>query len=92
MRLLRGTDLLGSADQGLHVVADLVRDHVGLREVAGRAEALRQVIEEGRVEVHPLIERTVERTHGGLAHAAGGFDRPAEQHELRLDVLQAVFR
>ena len=30
---------LGDAEEVLHVVADLVRDHVGLREVAGRAEA-----------------------------------------------------
>ena len=32
-------DLAGDAEQVLHVVADLVRDHVGLREVARRAQA-----------------------------------------------------
>ena len=38
--LLHAADLLGRADQVLHVMAHLVRDHVGLREIAWRAEAL----------------------------------------------------
>ena len=33
-----GIHLFGHAGHGLHVVADFVRDHVGLREVAGRAK------------------------------------------------------
>ena len=36
-RLLQlGLHLVGDAEQLLHVMADLVRDHVGLGEVAGR--------------------------------------------------------
>ena len=40
--------LLRQAEQVLHVVADLVRDHVGAREVARRAEALLELLEERR--------------------------------------------
>ena len=39
------------AEQVLDVVADLVRDHVGLREVAGRAEALCSSRHEREVDV-----------------------------------------
>jgi hypothetical protein len=32
-------------------MADFVRDHISLREIAGRAEPARQLVEEGRVEI-----------------------------------------
>ena len=35
-------------------MADLMRNHIGLGEVAGRAEALRQLVEEGGVEIDLL--------------------------------------
>ena len=56
----------------LDVMADLMGDDIGLGEVAGRAEALRQLVEEGRVDVDLLVGRAVERPHRRLAHAAGG--------------------
>src|SRR5262249_4596102 len=64
------------AEQVLHVVADLVRDHVGLREPAGlaadvaTAKARRNLIEEGGIEVDLLIGRAIERAHGALRHPA----------------------
>ena len=42
------------AEQVLHVVADLVRDHVRLREIARRAEAPLELVEEGQVEIDLL--------------------------------------
>ena len=47
--------------QRLHVMAELVRDDVGLGEVTGCAEALTQLVEEPEVQIDVLITRTVER-------------------------------
>src|SRR5262245_40475153 len=73
LRLLRlGQD----AEQVLHVVADLVCDHVGLRELAGfaadvaAAEARRDLIEERGVEIDLLVHRTIERPHRALRDPA----------------------
>ena len=69
--LLRLVHLLRDAEQRLHVMADLVGDHVGLREVAGRAEAIAQVAVEVEIDVDLLVGRAVERTHRRLRRAAG---------------------
>ena len=42
------------AQQVLHVMADLVRDHIGIGEVAAAAHAGLHVLKEQRVEVHLL--------------------------------------
>jgi hypothetical protein len=61
-----------NAELILHVVTDLMRNHIGLRELAGlatditTAEASLQVLEEARVEIDLLVVRTIERPHGGL--------------------------
>ncbi len=52
---------LRQAEQRLQVVADLVRDDVGLGEVAGGAELLVEFAEEAEVDVELLIGGTVER-------------------------------
>ncbi len=76
-------DLGGDAQQPLHMVADLVRDHVGLRKVARRTEPPGQRVEETQVDVDLLVGRAVERAHRRLALAAGGARRAAEQHQPR---------
>ena len=43
------------AEEVLHVVADLVRDHVGLGEVAGRAELALELVVEGEVDIELLV-------------------------------------
>src|SRR5579875_2499186 len=73
----------------LHVVADLVRDHVGAREVAVGTETRRQFPEEIEIEVHALVTRAVERPHRGRRAAAGGADLAVEQHQPGIDVLLA---
>ncbi len=73
LRLLR---LRQDAEQVLHVVADLVRDHIGLREQARlaagitAAEAGGDLVEERGVEIDLLVDRAVERPHRALRRAA----------------------
>jgi hypothetical protein len=71
------------AQQVLHVVAHLVRDDVGLREVARRAESLRQLLEEAKVEVDLLITRAIERARRRLGGAARGVHDVAKQYDPR---------
>ena len=42
-------------------MAELVGEHVGLREVAGRAEPAMQLVEEAEIEIDLPVRRTVER-------------------------------
>src|SRR6185437_8924718 len=68
-----GLQLLGlpqRAGEILHMVANLVRNDIGLREVARRLEALRKLVEELRVEIDLLVGRAVERPHCRLSSAA----------------------
>src|SRR5579864_2222292 len=51
-------------------MADLVRDHIGLRKVTRCLEAPRELVEEFRVEIDLLVGRTVERTHRRLGCTA----------------------
>jgi hypothetical protein len=72
------------AGEGLDVVADLVREDVGLREIPRRAEAGTQLVVEGEVDVDLLIGRAVEGTHLALSDAAARARRIAKEHELRV--------
>jgi hypothetical protein len=92
-RLLRWPhriDLVGDAEQRLHVVTDFVRDHVGLREVARRAQARLHRFVESEVDVDLLVAGTVERPHGRLAGAASGRRGAAKQHQPGLAVRAAL--
>ena len=61
-------DALRDPEQVLDVVAHLVRDHVRLREVAGRAEPAIEITEERQVQVHLRVRRAVERPDRGAAN------------------------
>ena len=67
-------------------MADLVRDHIGLREVARRAEAPAQLVEEIGVDVDVLVAGTVERTHGRLPHSARRLGTALVGDEARLGI------
>src|SRR5262249_3621081 len=74
------------AEEILHVMPDLVGDHIGLRELASlavvtAAEPALQVAEEGSVEINPLVVRTIERPHGRAREAAGRTGRAGKHHE-----------
>src|ERR1041385_4688882 len=68
--LLRILRLWQNAEQVLHVMTDLMRDDVSLREFAGlagaTAEAHLDVAEERGVEIDTLVARAVERSHRRL--------------------------
>ena len=81
-----GARALVDAGEVLDVVADLVREHVGLREVAGCAEARAQIAVEREIDVHLLVGGAVERPHLALAGSARGMGRVAEQHEARVAI------
>ena len=72
-------DLAADAEQVLHVVADLVGDHVGLGEVAGRAEAVAQLLVEAEVDVDLLVGRAVERPHRGLRRSRSRSASPSRK-------------
>ena len=88
---LRRRHLRQHAEQVLHVMADLMRDHIGFRELAGLAaaavEAHLHVVEERGVEIDALVARTIERPHGGAGKAAAAvaFDAAVE-HQARRPV------
>ena len=67
------------------MVSDLVRDHVGLREVAGGTEAALQLVVEREVDVDLVVGGAVERPDRGLCEeAAARVDAAREQDEARL--------
>ena len=70
------------AELVLHVVADLVRDHIGIGEVAAGPEAALHLLEEREVDVDGLVERAVERPHGRLRARRSRSGSRREQHEL----------
>jgi hypothetical protein len=67
-----------NAEQVLHVMTDLVGDHVSFGEFAGLAgaatEALLNVTEERGIEINASIVRAVERSHRRLREAATTLD------------------
>src|SRR6266571_1852717 len=83
------------AEQILHVVTDLVGDHVSLGELArlavvAAAKSALQVAEERRVEIDPLVVGTIERPHGGARGAAGRARRAGEHHQRGRPVAPAL--
>ncbi len=91
-RGLLALDVVHDAEQVLHVVPELVGDHVGLSEVAGRGEPRAEVAEEPEIEIDLAVERAVERPRLRGADAATGPRGPVEEHEPRRLVLLARVR
>ena len=86
--LALAVDLAGDAQQVLHVVADLVGDHVGLGEFAADVEA--------RLQPSALEDQRDHRRRGGLAvrachgDATSGVEQLAQRDRV-LDRAQAAF-
>ena len=68
--LLEGLDLVGDAQDLLDMMADLMGQHVGLGEFAGRPEPVFQFVVEAEVHVDFLVRRTIEGSGGRLSEAA----------------------
>ncbi len=80
--LLDLRDLIRRAEQILDMMAEFVRDHIILREITLRAEAVGEFVEEGRVEINALVARAVERSHRALCSPAAGATAAAIEDEL----------
>src|SRR5262249_14872621 len=84
--------------QVLHVMADLMGDHVGLRELTGLAagvagaEASLEILKERGVEINLAVVRAVERPHRGLREPTGRARDAGKHHERRRLVGFAVLR
>ena len=59
--LLQLAQLALDAQNILHVVAQFVREHVGLREFAGRPETALQFVKKTKIDVNPLVAGTIKR-------------------------------
>src|SRR5215831_5321009 len=76
-------------EQVLHVMPDLVGNHVGFRELARLAAGIAgakpplQVLKEGRIEINLAIVRTVEWPHSGLCEAAARSCYAGKHNESR---------
>jgi hypothetical protein len=71
------------------MMSDLVRDDVGLGEVTGGAEASFEIAE-SQIDVHLLIERAIEGTHGRLGKPAIRLHGVGEEHELGVPIAFAA--
>ncbi len=56
--------LFRDAKEILHVMTDLMGDHIGLSKVTSRSKTMRHFIEEGKVQIDPVIVGAIERTNG----------------------------
>ena len=72
------------ADEVLHVMPDLVRDHIGLGEITRGVELPFELVVEGEVDIDLVVARAVERPRRHAGEPAGRTDAPGEEHELRL--------
>jgi hypothetical protein len=72
------------------MMADLVGDHIGLREVAGGVELPLELLEKGGVEIDLAVVGTVERSRSRRRIAAGRTDLSRKQHQRRLLIGQAL--
>lgn len=76
----------GCAQKGLHVVANLMRDYVSPREVAGGAELVFHVFEKRQVDIQLVVPGAVEGPRSGLGMTARRADGVWKQHQFRLGV------
>ena len=73
----------------LHVVANLVCQHIGLGELARRSESSLQFVIKGEIDVDLFIFGAIKRSGGGLRAAAPGLCVIAEENEFRVVILLA---
>ena len=81
------SDPVEHAEHVLHVVAVLVRDHVGLDERRVLRAELLQLVEEAEVDVDELVRWAVERADLGAGGAAARVDLVGEEDGVDVLVL-----
>src|SRR4051794_41596994 len=65
----------------LYVVTHFVGDHIGLREVTRRAEALLELAVKAQIDVHLLVDRTIKGPHLRCAGATARARSAVEEHQ-----------
>src|SRR5262249_35582259 len=88
--LARRVHVAREAEERLHVMPDLVRDHIRLREVATAPQSRTHLVEEAQVQVDLAVERAIEGTGCGGSPAALAPPRAAEEDEARRLVRAAL--
>ncbi len=78
---LRRPRLIEHAGKMLDMMPHLMRDHIGLGKVAGRAEPVAKLAVEAGVEIDIVVGRAVERPHRGLRRAAARLAAAAIEDE-----------
>jgi hypothetical protein len=73
----------------LHMVAQFVREYVGLREFPGHPETALQFVKETQIDVNPLVVGTIKRARRGFCPTASRLDGIPEEYQLR--VVNTVF-
>ena len=68
----------------VHMVAQLVRKHISLREISSASAEAFQVVPEAQIDVDLLILRAIEGSGRSLRGAAAGVGTAAEEHEFRV--------
>ena len=81
---LETRDLFCSAHEILYVMADLMRNHIGLGKVAGCAKSLGHDVEEGEIEIDFVIAGAVEGTDSRRRGSARRLDCAGEEYESRI--------
>src|SRR5690349_17386984 len=71
------------------MMADLVRDHIGLGEIAGGREAPLELLEEAGVEIDAPVGRAIEGAHRRIRGAAAGTAAAGVKHHPRHLILPA---
>jgi len=89
IRLLQSADPAGGSDQRLNVMTKLMRDYIRLGKVAGSAESAVQLIEEGQIEIHFVISRTIERSCRRLGRAARRLNDIAKENKVSVFISAA---
>ena len=70
LALLQTPDFPFNPQNLLHVMPDLMRDHIRLRELSRRSKPLLQFPEKTKVQIDFFITRAIERANRGLRHPA----------------------
>lgn len=79
-------NLVGGAEQFLHMVSDLVGDDISLGEIPGGVELPGQFVVKSEIDVDLLVRRTVKRPHRGAPRSTAGVDAAAVDRHRRQDI------
>lgn len=75
-------DLLGDAEQILHVMAHLMGNDIGLSEISWGAKALPDLLEEAHIQIDVSLETSVKWPDARLSDAAHGLDSPRKMKPI----------